>query len=303
MSRLAVVGNINIETSLLVEAFPIPYSSATFVPFGIESGLSGVGYNIARALAALGDDVTLVTVVGQDRTAAIIRDQLRADGLDDRFVVTLADRSAQSIVAYDSTGQRTTFVDLKDLMSQTYPVDLFEQVIAGTDAVLFTQIAYCRPLLAHARAAQKLIAVDLQLYDDLNDEYKRPFLETCAVTFMSGENLRESPEQWTSELLEKFPVVQIVGIGLGAEGAFVAERASGLMVRVPPLEVRPVVNSSGAGDALFSCFMHYYLISGNAEDAMRRAVLFAGYKIGESKSSKGFLDAELLESLYNQLGQ
>lgn len=50
MTRILVSGNTNIGTTVRVDTFPIPYHSGTFVPFGVQSHVSGVGYNVAKAL-------------------------------------------------------------------------------------------------------------------------------------------------------------------------------------------------------------------------------------------------------------
>lgn len=301
MPRLLVLGNINLETTLRIASFPIPYQPTSFVPFGVDNAVSGVGYNIARTLSVLGDDVVLASIVGRDRTAATVREQLRDDGIDDRYVLGQVAKTALSVVVYDESGRRSAFTDLKDLMEQAYPPALFSEALVGVEAVLFTQAAYCRPLLAPARDTGKLVAVDLQLISDLDDPYKRPYLEAASVVFMSGEHLPEEPETWAWHLLEQYPGVQVVGIGLGAEGALLAIRETGLTMRVPAVTTRPVVNTSGAGDALFACFIHYYVITRDAEESLRRAVVFASYKIGEAGSSQGLLDAGSLEVLYRSL--
>ncbi|HYP20923.1 MAG TPA: carbohydrate kinase family protein [Chloroflexia bacterium] len=301
MSRLLVQGNVNLETTLRIPTFPIPYQSAQFVPHAVDIGVSGVGYNLAKALSVLGDEVVLAAILGRDTAAATIRKQLHDDGLRDRYVLGQADKTALSVVAYDASGKRAAFADLKDLMTQVYPHDLFSQALAGVEAVLFTQAAYCRPLLATARDAGKLLAVDLQLIADLDDPYKRPYLESAEVVFMSGEALPEPPETWAWHLLERYPGVRVVGIGLGAEGALLAVRDTGLTLPVPSVATRPVVNTSGAGDALFACFMHYYLSTRDAEASLRRAVVFASFKIGEAGSSQGLLDEADLEQLYRSL--
>ena len=61
-------------------------------------------------------------------------------------------------------------------------------------------------------------------------------------------------------------------------------------LRVPAVATRPVVNTIGAGDALFSCFLHEYRKSGNPYRAIRKSVVFASFKVGESGAAAGFLD-------------
>ena len=62
-------------------------------------------------------------------------------------------------------------------------------------------------------------------------------------------------------------------------------------------QVRPVVNTIGAGDALFSSFLHGYLISGDADRSMQAAIIYAGYKMGESGAAQGLLVVEGFDRL------
>ena len=66
MSKILVSGLCNIETTLKVNKFPIEYYPIDYPFFGIKSSVSGVAYNISKALKTLGDDVTLVSYVGND---------------------------------------------------------------------------------------------------------------------------------------------------------------------------------------------------------------------------------------------
>jgi sugar/nucleoside kinase (ribokinase family) len=58
----------------------------------------------------------------------------------------------------------------------------------------------------------------------------------------------------------------------------------------------------GAGDALFSCFLHFYLDGDEPILALRKATVFAAYKIGESGASLGFLPEDELHRLFAPFG-
>ena len=77
-------------------------------------------------------------------------------------------------------------------------------------------------------------------------------------------------------------------------------RADNFLERIPAVETRPVVNTIGAGDALFSAFVHAYLQSGDPYTAIQKAVVFASHKIGEKGAAEGFLDHNGLERLYQE---
>jgi ribokinase len=68
-------------------------------------------------------------------------------------------------------------------------------------------------------------------------------------------------------------------------------RADQTITRVPAVFTRPVMNTVGAGDALFASFVHVYRQTHDPYEAIRQAVVFASYKIGEAGAAQGFLDA------------
>ena len=65
-----------------------------------------------------------------------------------------------------------------------------------------------------------------------------------------------------------------------------------------------MVNTAGAGDALFACFLHFYWDGETPLSALRKALAFAGYKVGENGASRGFLpEAELLRLVASLNGE
>jgi ribokinase len=81
---------------------------------------------------------------------------------------------------------------------------------------------------------------------------------------------------------------------MGQKGALLAVRAGRQMEVVPAIQVRPIVSTIGAGDALFSAFIHFFQKNHEPYEALRKAVIFAGYKIGEKGAAEGFLNEQAL---------
>ena len=77
--KMIVSGLLNIETTVAVRGFPINYYPIDYAFFGVNSNVSGVGYNIAKALTVLGDDVKLASFLGKDAEAERILAQLSDD--------------------------------------------------------------------------------------------------------------------------------------------------------------------------------------------------------------------------------
>ena len=74
-------------------------------------------------------------------------------------------------------------------------------------------------------------------------------------------------------------------------------REEGRMFALPAVQVGKIVNTVGAGDALFSGFLHYFVQGYRPPDALARAQVFASAKIRVSGAANGFPAEEEMESL------
>lgn len=300
MSKILVSGTINIETTLRVDGFPIPYFPVRYPFWGVRSTVSGVGYNVAKALKTLGDEVRFLSIIGRDMQGTLVREALTADGIPQNFIRTDLNETPQSVILYDDTGRRQINVDLKDLQECDYPTSQFEAALDGCMLAALCNINFSRPLLKIAQQRGVTIATDVHALSNLDDDYNRDFMQAADILFMSDEHLPTSPEDWAQKVLDRYQP-NIVVIGLGAQGALLALREPREMTRLPAIYTRPVINSIGAGDALFSAFVHFYAQQRNAYTALQRAMVFASYKIGEKGAAEGFLTEGKLEQWYRDM--
>jgi len=296
MSRILVSGLVNIETTLKADGFPIHYTPVRYPFYGVNSSVSGVGYNLSKALTILGHQVDFLSLIGRDLAGGQVRAALNADGISDANIVSQIENTPQSVIIYDESGRRQINVDLKNIQEQVYPQERFERAMQRSDLLALCNINFSRPMLKVAKEAGKLIATDVHTIGDLHDEYNSDFMAAANILFMSDENLPGSPEEWAQALFKTYQN-DIVVIGLGAKGALLAVRKDDFMGRFPAVQVRPIVNTIGAGDALFSSFLHGYLQTGDPYASIQRAILFAGYKIGSVSAAGGFLSADQLDEL------
>jgi ribokinase len=299
LSNILVSGLINLETTLQIDSFPIEYFPVRYPFFGVRSSVSGVGYNLAKALTVLGDSSRFLSLVGVDAPGKLIYQALGSDQINPEFILPELDQTPQSVILYDRNGRRQIHVDLKDIQEKIYPQDRFYQALAGCEIALLCNINFSRPMLSLTRLAGKMVATDVHAIADLEDEYNRDFMAAADILFMSDENLPCKPEDWAQQIFQRYPA-EIVVIGLGAQGAFLGVRSDRFLERIPAVTTRRVVNTIGAGDALFSAFIHAYLQSRDPYKAIRQAVVFASYKVGESGAADGFLDAPRLEQLMRE---
>jgi acarbose 7IV-phosphotransferase len=292
MSRILVSGLINIETTLAVDGFPVEYQPVRYPFFGVRTTVSGVGYNVAKALKTLGNDVRFLSMIGRDGAGHLVHDRLRAESIDGDSILPLLNETPQSVILYEPGGRRQIHVDLKDIQERRYPIDRFDALAEGAAAVALCNINFSRALLGPAKDRGLLIASDVHAIADAGDEYNRDFMNAADVLFMSHERLPVPPEEWLDLLGGKY-AARVMVVGMGADGAMMRVGGEGIE-RLPAVATRPIVNTIGAGDALFSSFLHHYAASGDPRAALRRAMVFASWKIGERGAAEGFLTDEEL---------
>ena len=296
MARILVSGLVNLETTVRIDEFPVPYFPVRHPFFGVATAVSGVGYNVAKALKALGDAPLLLSLVAPDLGGRQVRDALSRDGLDFFWVRDGARETPQSVILYDGEGRRQIHVDLKDVQERAYPKELFVQALAACDAAALCNVNFSRPFLEAARKAGKLVATDVHALTSLDDEYNADFLTSANVVFLSDESLPAPAGEFARELGARFRP-EVVVVGMGEHGALLHLPADGTVEHVPAVKTRPVVSTVGAGDALFSAFLNDYARSRDAMRALRRAAVFASWKIGAASASDGFLDPAALAAL------
>jgi len=300
MAKILVSGLINIETTLRVEHFPIPYTPERYPFFGVNSTVSGVGYNIARALTLLGDEVRLLSVIGRGPLANLVRAALERDDIPGENVLDTVEQTAQSVILYDGEGRRQINVDLKDVQETIYPIQNYTKAAAGCDILVLCNINFSRPFLEQARKGDKIVATDVHSITDLNDPYNTDFMRAAHILFMSHEWLPVAPEEWARRVWNRYRADVLV-IGLGAEGALLAIKKDNFIERIPAVQTRKTANTIGAGDALFSAFVHTYAKASDPYQALKKAMVFASYKIGSVSAADGFLDEAELDHLYAQI--
>lgn len=299
MKRILVSGLISVETTVQVEAFPIHYSPVRYPFFGVSSAVSGVGYNISKALNMLGNSVRLLSMLGKDAAHLLVRRALEYDGINGKYVIDVLETTPQSVILYDHNGTRQVNVDLKDIQERVYPQVLFEQALSGCSIAILSNVNFSRPFLEAAKRAGKTVVTDVHAISNIEDDYNRDFMAAADILFMSHELLPTSPEDWARWIMHRYGT-GIVVIGLGAEGALLGVKAHHHVERVPAVRTRPIVSTIGAGDAMLSAFVHCYNQTHNPYDAIRRAMVFASYKIGSASAADGFLTQDAFDNLCQQ---
>ena len=278
-SKIVVAGVTSLYMSVGVEEFPLDYTPSG-VPAWMRAGVTGSAGHIAQVLSRLGDEVRLCTLVGTDPAGLAIRADLHARGLSGQGVID-AGASSLGVVLVSADGRRMGFPYLAAVNAVGYPAETFCQQASGADLAVLTNARFVRPLIRQARQLDLPIAVDAHLISDIDDSYNKAWLEVADIVFCSHESLPCPPAGWVAQVFARYPGCGIVGIGNGPDGCLLGLR-DGTLVRAAAIAPRGVVNTAGAGDALFASFLHGWLATGNPVEALEVAVLHAGWKIGDT---------------------
>lgn len=292
--NILVSGLINVETGVPVRKFPIDYYPVDYLFGGITSSVSGVGFNIGKAFAVLGDTVDMVSLIGNDFYGDFAVKQLKECGINTRLVKKQLDKTCHSVVLYDPNGDKQMYCDLKNVQEKVY-VQNADKALMRSEMAVLCNINFSRSLLLRARQLGIPIATDCHVISDVNDEFNTQFMQCADILFLSNKAIKGEEHAFLRRLSEVYEN-RIIVIGMGKDGAMMYNREIN-QIRYYPVtkNVSAAINAVGAGDALFASFVHFYAKFKNAEKALAYAQTFAAAKVRETVSSEGFLTEEDLE--------
>jgi acarbose 7IV-phosphotransferase len=299
MNNIIVCGLTNIETTIKVDRFPIEYSPIEYKFFGVNSSISGVGYNIVKALKTLNNVPIFFSIIGNDIYKDIILNDLRKDGINTDYVLPLLDQTVQSGILYDGNNRKIN-LDLKNIQETEYPIDMLKNVIDQADIGIICNINFSRGFLKVLKDNGKIIATDVHVLNDINDNYNNDYIRYSDILFLSNEKIIGNEKDMIIQLSQKYNH-EIIVVTMGANGLLIYVREKREIKHFDAIKTREVVNTIGAGDSLFSCFIHYYCDTKDPYYSIKLAALFASYKIGENGGAKGFLTEEELIKLNNRI--
>lgn len=294
MAKIIVSGLVNVETTLKVRKFPIDYYPIDYPFFGIKSSVSGVAYNIVNALNRLGDDVTLTSFIGNDFEGEFVINELKNKNIVCDFIKKELKETPTSIVLYDDEGKRQIYCDLKDIQEKKYDV---EDIASDKDIVVLCNINFNRGNLANIK--NKVIATDVHVLSDIYDEYNKDFMKHSNILFLSDEAINIRYEDFIMNIENEYHN-DIIVLGMGKNGSLMYVKEEDKFYHVPAVDVGQIVNTVGAGDALFSGFIHYYAKGVNPLESLKKATLVASYKICYNGGSVGHPTENIIEGLYNK---
>lgn len=298
MSRILVSGLVNTETTVKIRKFPVEYYPVDYPFFGVNTGVAGVAYNLSKALRALGDKVRLISMTGSDFGGEYVRKEIEAAGIEAASMKQELRQTPNSVILYDGEGKRQIYCDLKDIQDMDF--DFHKEMYQDCDVIIACNINFNRSLLRKAKADGKLIATDVHVLSNIEDAYNMDFMQYADILFLSDEAIGEKAEEFLMEIEKRYEN-DIIVLGQGSKGALMYVKKEGRFYDLPAAKTGRVVNTVGAGDALFSGFIHYFAKGVPAAEALKKAEIFASYKIGFDGAANGFADEQKIQKLAEKI--
>ncbi|HEU4360224.1 MAG TPA: ribokinase [Mycobacterium sp.] len=251
-TRVCVVGSVNLDTVLAVDALPRP--GQTVLAASAQTTPGGKGGNQAVAAARAGAQVRFVGAVGDDDAGIQLRRHLGTNGVGTAGLVTLPGPSGSAVVTVDSAGENTIVV-APGANSLLRMESARTDVIVADCQVLLLQLEI--PITAAVAAARMARAVGAVVIVNASPA-GGDLAKLAELTDVVVVNETES-DDWT------WPTEHRI-ITRGARGADYIGADGTFSVSTPPVRV---VDTSGAGDVFAGVLAASWLTG--RDYALRRA--------------------------------
>lgn len=289
MSKFLVAGIVQRETIVKVDKVPIEYAGVTAKPDSIFSSVGGDAYNESLALKWLGNSVDFMTMIGKDESMELINPKDSEVKLVTDYVLPRLQNTPSAVVFYDNNRKKQQiFEDVKDIRDTSYDLNLFAERADRAEMLVLSNVNFCRPLIQMGLELRKPIAVNIREYREEKLAYNEVFLKAADIIYVSDDNLSEDPYEFVKSLAAKYRP-EIIVLGQGDGGLILYDKNKNIIAHYNAVRTHEVVNTVGAGNALFSCFLHFYNVSHDSVFAIKNALLFASYKVGFMGTSNGFM--------------
>lgn len=272
---------VQIESDSILAALGLPKGSMNHIDEArlgeLRSGLSslscvcasgGSAANTMKALASLGTPCAFVGKIAGDEPGCFYERDLRARGVETRFVHTQEGNSGIAITFVSPDGQRT-FATYLGVSGTLCAADVTEGALRGAgylymEGYLVQNHALVLHTLALAKQLGLTVCLDLASYNIVEadrDFFHQILADYVDIVFANSEEATAftglKPTDAVSELAR---LCSIAVVKLGADGA--CAESNGEFCQVPALSVPKVVDTTGAGDCFAAGFLHA-LLGGN----------------------------------------
>ncbi|MBQ1458734.1 MAG: carbohydrate kinase family protein [Butyrivibrio sp.] len=293
MSKIVIAGITQFETVIKVDSIPFDMNRMIH-DSPIYVGGGGDAMNEAFALTTLGDQVYFMSVVGQDQNVEVFNPPDFKVHINTDYILPVMKSTPSEIIFFDNDQHQLIFQDLKDIRQAKYDMSMVRPIMAEADLLLVSNANFCRPFIHYALSAGKKIALNMRSYSKEKEKYNADFLENADIIYISDDTVEGDPYEFIDDFAKRYDP-EIIILGQGKTGLILYDRDRHVKFHYNSVKTNEVVNSLGAGNALISGFIHYYLETKDSVNAIKNGLLYASYKTGFMRTCEGFLTPEQVE--------
>jgi acarbose 7IV-phosphotransferase len=273
MPTVLVNGPASWNTTICLEALPGAVSTTVFADRYVD-GLGGTSAGKAVTLAALGLDVTLRTLVGDDEDGRRVREALEHPRIEVVARPARHGRTERHVNLLDTHGSRVSvYLELPAADDGPGLEDRSREVLLAADAAVLDLADHSVPLIAQARAAGVPVWCDLHDDDGLQD-FHAPFRDGADVVLVSETRLAD-PRAYLRERVARG--ARLAVCTRGARGALALDAEGWLEVGCA--DVGTAVGTDGAGDAFLSGLLRGVVDGLGTVEALRLASAVGGIAV------------------------
>jgi sugar/nucleoside kinase (ribokinase family) len=250
----------------------------------------GAGLNVAVNLATLGNPTTLVAGVGNDEWGTFLREGLTEKGVDGRGVRPIAAPTAVTMVL--TGAQDRAFVSVYGATAAFRAEDIDPKVITQATHIHLSGYWQSRALAAHLPSLcdtwkAQGITISLDVGYDATQQWQGGIREMLPLVDIFFPNEEEAcgitgESDWHQALVQLAKVVPWVAIKRGASGATLRW---GILEITQPAYPANVVDTTGAGDAFNSGFLHGWLQGWSPQKALQYGCAMGALCVGREGGS------------------
>jgi rfaE bifunctional protein kinase chain/domain len=286
-TRLLVVGDVMLDRYWFGDTKRIsPEAPVPIVQVGkIDERLGGAA-NVARNVAALGAQTTMLGIAGNDEPGKRVVELLKASGVDSQLEI---DAKVPTIVKLRVIARQQQLIrlDFEETPSEqalAHKLERFEKLVGSADVVILSdygkgalgQVAH---MIEQARAQKKVILVDPK-----GEDYEK--YRGATVLTPNRSELRQVVGQWTSEddLIRR---AQDLRRSLNLQALLLTRSEEGMSlfteqgVSHVKAQAREVFDVSGAGDTVIATLAVALAAGWPLEKAMALANRAGGIVVGK----------------------
>ena len=300
---ICVIGAVNVDISGTPQSTYVPGDSN---PGHVRITLGGVGRNIAENLCRLGRRVVMITALGEDGNAQMVREGCREMGIDLSHSLTVrGGRTSTYLCLNDEQGEIVGAVSdmaiyealtpefLKtrlDVINRAQLVVADANLSAETLAWLGENVT--APVFADPVSTPKACHLNGVLKITAGVKPNRP-----EASLMTGVDIRTDDDLPRAAAVFHSMGVQNVFISLGGRGVYFDDgRERGVL----PIFAGDIINTNGCGDAFLAAAADGYLAGLSVREIALRGLAASSLCARSESAVTPHMSTEALQSILNQ---